>query len=426
MSIQSTGLWRHPDFLKFWAGQTISGFGSRFTGLALPLVAISALHATPADVGLLTAATGLPWLLIGPFVGVGVDRLRRRPILIATDLGRAGLLASIPMAALFGLLSIAQLSIVAFLVGLLTAWFDTAYQSYLPSLVEREHLIDGNGKLNVSSSAADVAGPGLAGVVIQAFTAPMAIAVDALSFLASAISLWLIRKQEPPPGAGGKQAIWSSLREGAVYTWRHRLLRAFAGTNATFMFFFGMAQAVLLLFFTLNLHLSPGMIGVIFSAGSVGGLLGAAVAGRLSTWLTLGPTIIGASFLRGLGIACVPFAALLRVGTVPLLVVAYTAHSFGWSVWAVTQGSTRQSLVPDRLQGRVTASFLCLVRGVAPLGALLGGALGNLVGVAATFEVAAAGLLLSTIWLILSPLWHLREPPVPSDDTVATAVPRQA
>jgi predicted MFS family arabinose efflux permease len=154
------------------------------------------------------------------------------------------------------------------------------------------------------------------------------------------------------------------------------------------------------------------VIGLIFSAGSIGGLLGAAVASRVSRWLTIGPTIIWASFLRGLGIACVPLAALLPFGTVPLLVVAYTVHSFGWSLWAVNQGSVRQGLAPDRMRGRVTASFLFLVRSATPLGALAGGALGEGLGVTPTLVIAAVGLLSSTVWLLLSPLRHVREQPV--------------
>ena len=420
---RSPSLWRHADFLKFWTGQTLSGFGSRFTGLALPFVAIATLDATPAQIGVLTAASGLPWLLIGPFVGVWIDRLRRRLILIATDLGRALLLASIPLAALFDMLHIEQLYAVAFLIGVLSAWFDTAYQAYLPSLVDRARLIEGNGKLSVSSSAADVAGPSLAGVVIQLFTAPVAIAVDAISFLASACSLWLIRKPEPPPSGGNRPAIWAALGEGIAYIWRQGLLRAFAGTNATFMFCMGMLEAVLLLFLTRSLRLGPGVIGVIFSAGSVGGLLGAMAAGWVTRRLGLGPAIMGAQFLRGLGFACIPLAALLPVGVAPLLIVSYALSQFGWSVWGVNQGSTRQSLVPDRLQGRVTASFLFLVRGATPLGALVGGARGGWIGVTPTLVVAAAGLLLSSVWLIISPLWRLREPPLPADDLLITAVP---
>jgi len=182
------------------------------------------------------------------------------------------------------------------------------------------------------------------------------------------------------------------------------------------MFFYGMTNAVLLLFLTRTLHLQPSSIGLMFGAGSIGGLLGAVVAGRVSKVTGIGPAIMGASLLRGLGLACVPLLALLGGDTVPLMVGLYAVHQFGWSIWGVTQASVRQALVPDRLQGRVTASFLLLVRATPPLGALLGGALGDWLGVPATLSLAAPGLLLATLWLVVSPLWQLHEPPQPLED----------
>ena len=422
MSEHSSNLWQQDDFLKLWFGQTISGFGSRFSGLALPLIAISLLGATPGELGLLEAAGGVAWWFVGPFIGTGIDRMRRRPILIAAELGRGMILASIPLAVLFGYLHIEQLYAVALLIGFLSAWFDTAYQSYLPSLVEPEHLIEGNSKLNVSNSAADVAGPGMAGLVIQTIGASVAIALDAFSFLVSGISLILIRKPEPQPGGITRQTMGSALGEGLTYIWRNAILRAFTFTNATFMFSIGMEEAVSILFLTHVLHFTPARIGLIFSIGSVGGLLGALAAVRISKWLKLGPTIIAASSLRGLGLACVPLVALLPSGETALIAALYAIHSFGWSVWAVTQSSTRQSLAPRRLQGRITASFLFIVRGAAPLGSLVGGAVGDLLGVTPTFYIAGIGLLLSTIWLVLSPLWTLRELPLPIDDLQANTV----
>lgn len=417
------GLWCHADFLKFWTGQTISLFGSEFTTLAFPLVAILTLNASPIQVGLLVAISTLPWLLIGLFVGVGVDHWHRRPILITADLGRAVLLGSIPVAAFLGILHIEHLYAVAFLVGVLTVCFDTAYQSYLPSLVEREHLIEGNGKLSISLSAAQIAAPGIVGTMIQAFTAPAAIIVDALSFLFSALTIGMIRKKEPTV-ISDRQGIWIALREGVSYIRRHSLLRAFAGSNATFVFFMGMTQAVLLLFFTRQLHLSPKSIGLIFGAGSLGGLLGATAAGTLGRLLKLGPTIMGTSFLRGFGIFCVPLAAVLPAGVMPLLIVSRVIHSFGWSVYAVNQQSVRQSLVPDRLQGRVAGSFLFLVRGATPLGAAIGGVLGGWLGVVPTLVIGGTGLLLPVIWLAVSPLWSLHKQPMPLDDVPFPAVPQ--
>jgi predicted MFS family arabinose efflux permease len=322
-----------------------------------------------------------------------------------------------------GYLYIEQLYIVALLMGFLSAWFDAAYQSYLPSLVDREHLIEGNSKLNVSNSAADVAGPALAGFVIQVLNGAVAIAIDAFSFLVSGVSLLLIRKPEPPPSFRTGQSFGSALSEGLVYVWRSEILRAFTCTNATFMFSIGIAEAVSLLYLTRTLQFTPAAIGLIFSVSSIGGLVGALAAGRLSKWLKLGPTIITASFLRGIGLACVPLVMFLPTGRIALIAVLYCVHSFGWAVWAVTQSSVRQSLAPHRLQGRVTASFLFIVRGATPLGALAGGSLGDFLGITPTFIIAGIGLLLSTVWLLISPLWALKEQPPPIEELSAGIIP---
>ena len=416
MNKPGSSLWRQTDFLKFWIGQTISGFGSRFTGLALPLVAITTLDATPVQVGILTGAAGLPWLFVAPLIGVGIDRLRRRPILISADMGRAALLITIPLAAWLGVLRIEQLYWVAFLNGFLTAWFDTAYQAYLPSLVGRAQLIDGNTKLSVSSSAADVAGPSLAGVVIQALTAPLALAIDACSFLLSALSLGLIKTPEPAPVAAQSQGFRVALVEGMRYIWQQTILRAFTSTNATFMFCFGVVQTVLLLFLTRTLQLNESVIGLIFGIGGLGGLVGAGSAGWISRRLGVGSTIIGASFLRGLGLALVPLAVILPSAVGPwFITLFYTLHQGGWSIWSVTQASVRQGIAPHHLRGRVTAGFLVVVRGATPLGAFVGGWLGETLGLVPTFVGAGVGLILATGWLFGASLGSMREPPLPPD-----------
>jgi len=424
MSARFTSLWHHPDFLKLWVGQTLSGFGGEFGALAFPLVAILTLHATPAQVGFLAGIRGLPWLLFGLFVGVGIDRLPRRPILIAADLGRALLLGSVPIAALYGLLGIVQLYIVVFLVGTMSVCFETTYQSYLPSLVEREHLVEGNGKLAITESMTGIAGPSLAGIVVQFLTAPIGVAVDALSFLVSALSLGLIRKREPPPAQSAPQSILAALREGFSFMRRQPLVRAFTGCNATFMFFFTVTQAVLLLFFTRHLHLKPVIIGLIFAAGDVGGLLGATIAGRLGKTLAPGPTIMGSAFLRAFGLSCMPLAALAPSVAVPVLLVSQIMQAFGWAIWGVNQGSTRQLLVPDRLRGRVNGSFLFLVRGVPSLGGFAGGVLAGGAGVVPTLVIGATGSLLGIGWLLASPLWSLREQPMPTDGRSVTDSPQ--
>src|SRR5438105_11611746 len=192
------GLWRHPEFVKLWTGQTISRFGSEISQLAIPLAAALVLDASPAQMGLLSAFEFAPFLLLSLFAGVWVDRVRRRPVLIVADIGRAVILGSIPVAAVLGVLRIEQLYVVGLLTGVLTVFFDVAYQAYLPVLVSREHLVEGNSKLEVSRSVAQILGPGVAGALVQIITAPFAVAIDAASFIASALCLLPIRSPEPP------------------------------------------------------------------------------------------------------------------------------------------------------------------------------------------------------------------------------------
>jgi MFS family permease len=402
-----SGLSDHADFRKLWIGQTLSLAGTQFGALAFPLVAILSLHATPAQVGLLVGIRGLPWLVFGLFAGVAIDRLPRRSVLIVTDLGRGLLLGLVPAAALFGALRMRELYLVSFLGGSLTVFFETAYQSYLPSLVQPDRLVDASSKLAVSEGVTAIAGPSVAGFAIQTLSAPAVLGFDAISFLASGVSLSLIRSREAVPGPAARQPIWSSLRGGFVFLWQQSVVRAFMLSNATFIFFFTVIQVVLLLFFTNRLHLNPSAIGLIFAAGNVGALLGSAVAGRMGRWFSPGPTIIASSTLRAVGIASVPLAALAPRSAVPILITGQIVHMFGWSIWAVHQGSTRQLLIPDDMRGRVNGSFLFFVRGVTSLGGFAGGVLAARMGVVPTLVVACAGTLFATGWLLTSPVRRL-------------------
>src|SRR5947207_815746 len=214
MRLRPTNLWHNSDFLKLWIGQTISEIGSRVTLVALPLVAVLVLNANPFQMGLLAGIGGLASLVFGLGAGLQVDRLRRRPILIVTDLGRAVVLGSIPVAASFGILSMRQVYVVVATAGILTVLFDVAYQSYLPSLVERDQILEGNSKLAFSSSIAEIAGPGLTGILVQLLTAPIAILLDALSFLVSALTVWLVRKPEPQVVPTPRLHVWEELTAG--------------------------------------------------------------------------------------------------------------------------------------------------------------------------------------------------------------------
>src|SRR3989454_1712155 len=272
-------LWRHSDFMKLWLAQTISVFGDQFTGLAIPLIAALMLQATPGQMGVLTAVERAPFLLIGLFAGVWVDRLPRRPILVAGDFGRAAVLLTIPLAALLGGLGMPHLYAVGVLVGVFTVFFDVAYQAFLPALVGRQQLVEGNSKLEATRSLANLAGPSVAGVVIQALSAPIAIILDALSFVISGGLISRIRGREPVAG-GARAAVTAEVREGLRVVFGNRLLRSIAGCTGTSNFFGSALFALYILFMTRSLGLTPAKIGAIFSLGNVAGLLGALSAVR--------------------------------------------------------------------------------------------------------------------------------------------------
>ncbi|HEU4328636.1 MAG TPA: MFS transporter [Roseiflexaceae bacterium] len=416
------GLWRHADFLKFWFGQTVSVFGSAITGLALPLVAAIALNATPAQMGLLGAAATAPFLLVGLFVGVWVDRKRRRPILIATDIGRALLLLIIPLAAWLGALRIELLYLVEFLVGVMTVFFEVAYQSYLPSLVTREELVEGNSKLEVSRSAGQIAGPGLAGLLIELITAPIAIIVDAVSFLLSGVALALIRRPEPEPEQPAERnSIWKDIGEGLSWVGKHPLLRPIICCTATTNLCTGMWGAVLTLFMIDQLKLSAGMMGLIMSIGAPGTMVGALVAAKVAQRIGLGPAIVGSALLGGLSGLLIPLAGIFPAAGVPLLIGSQFFMGMAFVVYNINQISLRQTITPDRLMGRMNASIRFVVWGILPIGALLGGALGTLLGIFPTLVISSLGLLLAFLWVQFSPVRALREQPTPVEDAPVAA-----
>lgn len=409
-----TGLWRHPEFMKLWTGQAISLFGSQITPLALPLTAILVLGATPAQMGLLQAAQFAPFLLIGLFAGVWVDRLRRRPILLGADLGRAVLLGSIPVAALLGLLRLEQLYVVGFLVGICTVFFDVAYQSFLPSLVGRKQLVEGNSKLEMSRSVMQLTGPGLAGLLVQLVTAPLAIVVDALSFLASMLSLSMIRTSEAVPAPHAERRnIWAEIGEGLHRVLGDRFLRPIAACTGSLNLCNGMINAVYALYLIRELGIQPAALGIIVALGSAGAFLGTLLAERAARQFGLGPAIVGTVLLSGSAHLLIPLAGTLLLLTVPLLVVSRALFGFGNTIFTINQLSLRQAITPDRFQGRVNASMRFLAWGTLPIGSLLGGALGGTIGLGATLLIAAVGNLLSCLWMLFSPVYSLHEQPAP-------------
>jgi len=417
------GLWRHPDFLKLWSAETISQFGSQITGLALPLVAILVLDATAFEVAALTTVEFLPFIIFTLPAGVWVDRMRRRPILIAGDVVRALLLGSIPIAYVLDALTLGQLFVVGFLFGICTVFFDVAYQSYLPSLVERNQIIEGNSKLEITRSAAQIGGPGLGGVLIQVFTAPYAVLLDAVSFAASALAIFRIRAvEETPPTVersdGKKPSMWTELKEGLRFVLSNPNLRAQAGCTSTSNFFSSVSFSIILVYAVRELDLSPGLIGFVFSLGALGGLAAALTATRISSRFGIGPTTIVMAAFFG------PTMILYAVApsgnaAVPLLVTAQLIFGFTVVVYNIVQVSYRQAICPPRLQGRMNSVMRFIVWGTIPLGTLTGGALASWIGLRETIVVGAIGGGSAVLWIVFSPQRHLRDMPEPVDDELA-------
>ena len=398
--------------MRLWAAETISQVGTQVTLLALPLTAILTLDATAFEVGALSSIEYAPVLLVGLPAGVWVDRLRRRPILIAGDLGRAIVLASIPIAYWLDALTLPHLYTAAFVTGICTVFFDVAYQSYLPSLVERAQLSEGNSKLEISRSGAQLAGPGIAGALVEVLTAPVAIAADAVSFLGSALFVARSRRPEPDlpaSSAGERPKMRSQIMEGLRYVLGHPLLRPIAACTSLSNLFFAMATAILILFAVRELGLTAGAIGVALAIGNVGFLGGAFVADRIARRVGLGRAIIGSAVLFGLGGFAYPLATPSTA--VALLVAGGILIGFGGVVYNVNQVSLRQAITPGRMQGRMNATMRFVVWGTMPIGALAGGALGGAIGLRPTLWIAALGGCLSFVPPLLSPVRKLRSMP---------------
>ena len=414
------GLWRHSDFNKLWAGQTVSAFGSIIGNTALLFTAVLVLDATPSQMALVTAAGLAPGVVAGLVAGVWVDRLPRRPVLIGADLGRMVFLSTIPLAALLGFLRMEHLYIVAFLTGILTVFFEVAYQSYLPSLVRREDLIEGNSKLSASSSIAEVGGFGLAGWLVQLLTAPIAILVDAISFLFSAAFVGLIRAPEPPSlPVAKRRGLLREMSEGLRAVLRDPLLRALAGCTLTVNLSFRIFGTVFLLYVTRDLGFEPGILGMIFAVGGISSFLGTVATGRVTRRLGIGRAMVAGLVLMGLSQVFIPLAQGATVIAVLLLVAQQLMGDGAFIVYDISQVSLRQALAPERLLGRVNAGVQFIELGAMLLGLLIGGLLGETLGLRATLVVGACGTALAALWLVLSPVWALKAIPASAAETPA-------
>jgi MFS family permease len=412
-------LFRHRDFVKLWSAETISMFGTQVTLLGLPLIAATILNVSPFEFGLLGTIEFLPFILLSLPAGVWVDRLRRRPILIAGDLVRAAALASIPIAFALDALTIWQLYVVGFINGCATVFFDVAYQSYLPALVDRDQIVDGNSKLETSRSAAQITGPGIAGVLIGALTAPFAIVLDSLSFVVSALFLVGIRKPEPLPERriderGNKPSMRTEIGEGLRYVGTHRFLRSIAATTGSSNFFSNIVFAILILYLVREVSFSPEQLGLAFSIGSVGFLLGALAANRVANRFGVGPTIVASAASFG------PAAVLVAIAppdlALPFVAASIFIASLGGAIYNINQVSLRQAITPERMQGRMNATMRFIVWGTIPFGSIAGGILGGTIGLQNTIWVGAIGGLFVFLPVLFSPVRGIRGMPTAIED----------
>jgi MFS family permease len=411
-------LWRQGDFMKLWTAQTISQFGDEITGIALPFVAITILGAEAFEMGILGVVRFLPWILFTLPAGVWVDRMRRRPILIGADIARAALLATIPIGFLGGWLTIWQIYVVSFLAGTLEVFFDVAYQSYLPSIVERDELVEGNSKLELSRAASSVMGPTVAGVLIELVRAPIAIFFDALSYLGAVLFVTLIRRGEPlppphDPAEGRPPSMWHEARAGLGYVARSPYLRNIAACTGTLNLFGNIGGVLLLLYLVDELGLSAGTVGLVFAIGNIGVLLGALTGGRLARTFGIGPIIIATAALSGVAMVFIPLAP--RDDPFWFLVIGGIIAGFTTVAYNVNQVGLRQAITPDRMMGRMNATMRLIVWGTIPIGALIGGFLGGAIGLQATLWVSAIGAFLGFLPVLVSPVRTLREIPAQAE-----------
>ena len=459
-------LLRHPDFLRFWTGQTISQFGSQVSQLAIPLVAIVFLGSSAFEVALLNTMEFLPFVFFALPAGVWIDRLRRRPILVGADAGRAALLATIPAAYVLGVLTIWQLYVVGFAVGVLTVFFDVAYQAYLPSLVDRDRILDGNAKLETTRSIAQTAGPAIAGVLIGAVTAPIAILANSISFVLSGTALVLIRKPEHAPGShdrgleaatataatavgGGTMAAdaaeTSAGRAGVVaaapsemapaatafpaaassamapsaapglrreiaagirYVWANPYLRAIAIAMGWTNFTGQIVFSLFLLYAVRELGLTAGTIGLVLGIGNIGLIAGALSAQRVARRLGLGRAIVVALGVAGPATLLIPLAP--PDDPIPFLIAQGVV--FGWAalVFNINQVSFRQAITPEHLQGRMNATMKFVATVTIPAGSVLGGVLATAFGLREALLVGAIGSVFAAVPVLLSPVWRLQ------------------
>jgi MFS family permease len=406
----AASLLNDANFLKFWIGQSIAVFGAQFSPLAVQVIAYR-LGATPFQFGILAFLNTIPFLVLGLFVGVWLDRHRRRRVLIMSDIGRSLVLFSIPVFAVLYTVTLNTLYFVTCVAGTLTVFFEIGYQAYLPSLVEKNQIVEANSKLEATRSLSQALGPSVAGVVVQYVSPPLAVLGDTLGYTSSWVSLSLIRKPDEVPSIRRK-STWNEIKEGLALVFEDPRLRSIAGSSATSNLFSAAFGTVLTLFFLKNLGMNsnPLLVGLIYGIGSLGGVVGALIAIRVAKRLGVGMAIIVSSTMFSV-VSTLFYFATPANGFMLGSAIWFFAY-VGVLVYNITQVSYRQALVPREIQGRMNASIRTLVWGIIPVGNLLGGTVAQAIGVRETVVLMAALCMVSPLWVIFSPVRHVRDFPV--------------
>ncbi|MDT0444007.1 MFS transporter [Streptomyces johnsoniae] len=401
-------LLRGRPFRRYWTGQSISLAGDQISLIALPLAAVLILDADAAQMGLLKTVELLPALLLSLPAGAWADRrTRRRHVMIATDLGRAALIASVPLAHLLGVLTLAQMYCVAAGIGALTVLFDVCNVTLFVSLVPAERFVQGQSLLNGSRAMANVGGPSAGGILVQILTAPIALIATGLAYLASAGFLARVHPVEPPPAAPAK----GYFTEGLRWVLNNPYMRAMFAASGTLQFFNFIFHTLFVLYATTELGLSPGVLGLVLGLGAVGGLLGAALTGRVVRRLGVGPTaVLGAAGFT-VPLMLIPLADGPQPLVIAMLGTAEFLSCFGVMLADITLGSLQMALIPHELRARVTGAYRMLNHGFRPLGALAGGALGTAIGLRPSLWIGTAGAVLGLLWILPSPIPRLRDLP---------------
>ena len=415
MTSSAEPLGRDSDFRKLWSGFSIAAVGSQVTVLALPLTAVLVLGAGPAETGLLVAARMAPWLVVGLFVGAWVDRLPRKPIMVLSDIGSAIVVGSIPLAAALGGLSLAQLYVVAFLAGVFGISTELARAALVPSIVGRTQLVAANSRLQSSSAVAQVAGPSLGGILVQALTAPTAMLFDALSFLLSAAFIVRIRATEAIRPREAGRSLWHEITEGVRWMRAHeivfRCVIAIALANIEWF----AVQAIIVVYATRELGLPPALLGISLAAIGPSSLIGATLAGPLTRRWGLGPVMITALFLETLSRLVLPFAAGPPLEAAAIVMVSQAVLGLTVPLWTVSSISLQQAVTPERLLGRVNAATRFISFGVAPPSAFAAGMLADHIGMRPTLFIAGLIAAAAFLYLLVSPVWRFHQPTVAAE-----------